>query len=112
MFKGKCLRTPVWVEKLSEQAKKTCLLIGSWDEIEGDQLIIETLYGDTYSKFLEEISSFVKGEDSFLYKVKLHGKTSYYLSSVQNVWTYLNVDVDEQIWKSFIGVAYDIINES
>lgn len=112
IFKGQYLKPPVWLEKLSEQAKKTCLLIGSWDEIEGDQLIIETLYGDSYSKFLEEISSFIKGEDSFLYKVKRHGKTSYYLSSVQNVWTYLNVDADEQIWKSFISVAYDIINES
>lgn len=67
LFKGEYLKAPKWITGISEKAKKTCLLIGSWEEIEGDELVIESLYGDSYDKFLEEILPYTKGEDPFLY---------------------------------------------
>ena len=55
IFKGGYLKVPSWMNKVSEKAKKTCLLIGSWEESEGDKKVIESLYEDSYDKFIEEV---------------------------------------------------------
>ena len=70
LFRGEYLKVPSWMERVSDRAKKTCLLIGSWEEIEGDKLIIESLYGDSYDRFLEEVLPYTKGEDPLLYMIK------------------------------------------
>lgn len=112
MFKGEFLKKPEWITGISERAKKTCLLIGSWEEIEGDKLIIETLYGDSYQNFLDEVLPYTRGEDSFLYRLNRSGSISYYLASTENVWSYLDVLTSEPIWEKFINVVLDVINES
>lgn len=112
MFKGEYLKKPTWITGISEKAKKTCLLIGSWEETVGDKLIIESLYEDSYDKFIEEVLPYAKGEDPLLYRVKLNGILSYYLASIENIWDYLNVLTNEKIWKSFITVFLEVINES
>lgn len=111
IFRGKYLKNPEWMNRMSEKAKKTCLLIGSWEEIEGDKLIIETLYEDTYDKFIEEISQYSKGEDPLIYMIERNGVISYYLSSAENIWSYINVFTNEKIWKSFIDLLLEVINE-
>lgn len=98
--------------RVSDRAKKTCLLIGSWEEIEGDKLIIESLYGNSYDRFLEEVLPYAKGEDPLLYMIKRNGSISYYLASAENIWSYLNVLTNEKIWQSFVTAAYEVINES
>ncbi|MDU1028769.1 MAG: hypothetical protein E7A50_04675 [Clostridiales bacterium] len=112
IFRGEYLRSPAWMSRISEKAKKTCLLIGSWEEIEGDKLIIESLYEDSYDKFIEEVLPYAKGEDPLLYMVKRNGSLSYYLASIENIWSYLNVLTNEKIWQSFIAVLLEVINES
>lgn len=112
IFKGEYLITPSWVNGLSEKAKKTCLLIGSWQEIEGDKLIIESLYGDSYDKFLEEILPYTRGEDPFLYVVKRRNSIYYYLASCENIWSYIDVLTNEKIWESFISNLLNVVNES
>lgn len=112
IFKGEFLKTPAWMTGISEKAKKTCLLIGSWEEIEGDKLIIESLYENSYDKFIEEILPYTKGEDPFLYMVKRGDFVSYYLASTENIWSYLNVLTNEKIWNLFVSTVFEVINES
>lgn len=112
LFKGEYLKTPAWLTGISERAKKTCLLIGSWEEIEGDKLIIESLYENSYDKFIEEILPYAKGEDPFIYMIKRGGAVSYSLASTENIWSYLNVFTNEKIWNSFVSVVFEVINES
>lgn len=112
MFKGEYLKKPEWVTGVSERAKKTCLLIGSWEEIEGDKLIIQELYGDVYQNFLDEILPYSKGEDPLLYKLNRNGSMSYCLASTENVWSYLDISTNEPIWEKFINAVFDVINES
>lgn len=101
IFKGGYLKEPSWMYKISEKAKKTCLLIGSWEECEGDKKVIESLYEDSYDKFITEVLPFVKGEDPLLYRVTRNGKVSYYLASLENIWSYLDVLFNEKIWGLF-----------
>lgn len=112
LFKGEYLKAPKWITGISEKAKKTCLLIGSWEEIEGDELVIESLYGDSYDKFLEEILPYTKGEDPFLYVIRRNSSVSYYLASIENIWSYLDVLTNEPIWQLFVKVFLEVINES
>lgn len=112
LFRGEYLKQPSWVSGVSENAKKTCLLIGSWEEIEGDKLIIESVYGDSYDKFLEEVLPYTTGEDPLLYMTKRNGVIYYYLASVENVWSYLNVSANEHIWEIFVTAVLEVINES
>ena len=112
LFKGEYLKTPEWINGISEKAKKTCLLIGSWEEVEGDKLVIESLYGGSYNKFLEEILPYTKGEDPFLYVIRRNGSISYYLASVENIWNYLDVLISEPIWQLFINAFLEVISES
>lgn len=112
IFKGEYLIRPSWVNELSDKAKKTCLLIGSWQEIEGDKLIIESLYEDSYDKFLEEILPYTKGEDPFLYVVNRRNSIYYYLASYENIWSYIDVLTNEKIWESFISNLLIVVNES
>lgn len=94
------------------EQKKTCLLIGSWEEIAGDKLIIESLYGDSYDRFLEEVLPYAKGEDPLIYEVKHNESVSYYLASTENIWSYLNVSTNERIWSAFVTAVLDVLNES
>lgn len=112
LFKGMYYKSPEWLSKLSVKAKQVCLLIGSWEEIEGDKLIIESLYEDSYSRFLEEISPYAQGEDPLLHIIKINGLTRYCLASAENAWCYYQISVDEPIWDSFIRVVLEVINES
>lgn len=112
IFRGEYLKKPSWMEQISDRAKKTCLLIGSWEELEGDKLVIEALYEDSYDRFLEEVIPYAKGEDPFLYMTKRNGIVSYYLASTENIWSYLDVLPNENIWKSFISAVLEVINES
>lgn len=112
LFKGEYLKQPSWIVGVSDKAKKTCLLVGSWEEIEGDKLIIESVYGDSYDRFLEEVLPYSKGEDPFLYMTKRNGMMSYYLASVENTWSYLNVFTNESIWHAFVTAVLEVINES
>lgn len=112
LFRGEYLKQPSWISGVSENAKKTCLLIGSWEEIEGDKLIIESVYGDSYDRFLGEVLPYTIGEDPLLYMTKRNGIISYYLASVENVWSYLNVLTNERIWEIFVAAVLEVINES
>ena len=112
IFKGGYLKVPSWMNKVSEKAKKTCLLIGSWEENEGDKKVIESLYEDSYDKFIEEVLPYVKGEDPLLYKVKCNGKVSYYLASLENIWSYLDVLFNEKIWGVFTEEVFKVIKAS
>ena len=112
LFKGEYLKLPSWIDHVSDRAKKTCLLIGSWEEIAGDKLIIESLYGDSYDRFLEEVLPYAKGEDPLIYEVKHNGSVSYYLASTENIWGYLNVSTNERIWSAFVTAVLDVLNES
>lgn len=112
IFKGEFLKTPEWMVRISDKAKKTCLLIGSWEEVEGDKLIIESLYGDSYDKFIEEVIPYAKGEDPLIYMVKKNGSVSYFLSSIENIWSYVNILNNEKIWKLFTDVFLEVVSES
>lgn len=75
-------------------------------------LIIETLYEDSYDKFMDEVLPYIKGDDPLLYAVKHNGMVSYYLSSSENIWSYVNILTSERIWESFTTVIREVINES
>lgn len=112
LFRGEYLRQPAWLNGISEKAKKVCLLVGRWEETEGDKLIIESLYEGKYSDFLDEIIPYSKGEDPFIYIFKRNNSTSYYLASTENIWSYLDVMTNEKIWKLFVDAIFEVLSES
>ena len=112
LFRGEYLQRPSWIDGVSNKAKKTCLLIGCWEEIDGDKLIIESLYGDSYEHFLDEILPYTKGEDAFIHLIDRNGKKQYYLASAVNTWSYLDVLLSEPIWQTFVTAVFEVVNES
>ena len=111
LFRGEYLKQPAWISGLSVRAQKTCLLIGSWEEIDGDKLIIESLFGYPYEKFIEEVIPYTKGDDPLLYMINRRGSVQFYLVSTENTWSYLDVLPNEPIWQSFVTAVLEVINE-
>lgn len=115
LFKGVYQKTPEWVDGLGEKAKKVCLLLGKWEEIEGDKLIVETLYDGKYEDFLSEILPYTKGEDPFLYVLKSNygnHSLSYCLASMENTWECMDIFLDDPLWEKFIKIFMEVLNES
>ena len=73
--------------------------------------VVDSLYGDSYDRFLEEVLPYAKGEDPLLYMIKRNESISYYLASTENIWSYLNVLTNEKIWQSFVMAVFEVINE-
>ncbi|MCM1045566.1 MAG: hypothetical protein NC417_08650 [Candidatus Gastranaerophilales bacterium] len=115
LFRGEYQKRPQWMDGISDKVKKICLLLGKWEETEGDKLIIETLYGGDYENFLEEILSYTKGEDPFVYVIKGSRRNHapfYCLASTENTWEWLDVSLDDSLWKRFIDIFIEVLNES
>lgn len=115
LLKGAYLKQPKWLEGISARAKKTCLLLGKWEEIEGDKLVIEALYEGNYEDFLGEVLPYVKGEDPFLYTFKSNygnHTVSYCLASTENTWDCLDISLDDPLWKRFVEIFIDVLNET
>ncbi len=115
LFRGEYLKRPEWMDGIRDKAKKICLLLGKWEEIEGDKLIVESLYGEAYENFIEEILPYTKGEDPFLYVTKSnYGNCSlfYCLASTENTWECLDISLDDPLWKKFIEIFMEVLNES
>lgn len=115
LFRGEYQKTPEWVDGLGEKVKKVCLLLGRWEEIEGDKLIVETLYGGKYEDFLEEILPYTKGEDPFLYIIRRNygnRALSYCLASTENTWECMDISLDDPLWEKFIEIFMEVLNES
>lgn len=109
---------PSWKKKVSQRAISTCLLLGAWEEVEGDKLIVESLYDNNYDSFLEEINPYINNEDPLICKTKEYGRVFYYLPSVENIWSYYGINNNEflelfiennkQIWGLFLN-NFDLI---
>lgn len=115
LFRGEYLKRPEWIGGISDKVKKICLLVGKWEETEGDKLIIETLYGGNYGDFLEEILPYTKGDDPFLYIIKSNygsRSLSYCLASTENTWECLDISLDDPLWEKFIEIFMEVLNES
>lgn len=115
LFKGEYLKRPEWMDGISDKVKKICLLLGKWEETEGDKLIIETLYGGDYETFLGEILPYTKDEDPFVYIIKnsyRNHTSSYCLASVENTWECLDISLDDPLWETFIEIFIEVLNES
>lgn len=115
LFKGEYLKRPEWMDGISDKVKKICLLLGKWEETEGDKLIIETLYGGEYETFLGEILPYTKDEDPFVYTIKnSYGNhtSSYCLASTENTWECLDISLDDPLWEKFIEIFIEVLNES
>lgn len=111
LFNGQLLKQPEWVSKLDSSIQKTCLLLGQWTECEGDIAVVEDLSGITYTEFIDKLTPYCKGEDPFIHLVNRRGTKTYYLSSVENTWEYIQVSVTEEIWNKFVDLFLDVINE-
>ena len=82
------------------------------DGLEGDQEILSALSGMKYEEFINSIMPFTKGDDPFIHVVKSHGNRAFYLASVENSWEYMDVEFEDNIWKTFISLFVEVINES
>lgn len=111
LFSGQIQKQPSWVLGLDDKVKKTCLLLGQWTESEGDIAVVENLSELKYEQFISEIVPYTKGEDPLIHIVNHRETKSYYLASVENTWEYLQVSVSEEIWKKFVGIFNEVINE-
>lgn len=115
LLRGVYLKQPEWMDGISEKAKKICLLLGKWKEVEGDKLVVETLYEGNYEDFLGEVLPYVKSEDPFLYAFKSdygNQAVSYCLASTENTWDCLDVSLEDPLWKRFVEIFIEVLNES
>lgn len=111
IFNGAFLKEPGWVSDLPDNTKKVALLLGQWTDAHGDQLLIESLSGLPFSEFIQHITRNSKSEEPLVCISKRHGETVYYLTSVENTWEYLSVNIDDPLWKQFVQVFIEVINE-
>ncbi len=111
LFKGK-YQMPDWVDGLSDKVEKVCLLLGKWEDIDGDKLIIEDLYGNSYDSFIREVEPYTKGEDPFLYVYKDGARTQYSLASTENAWECIDVSIEDPLWGEFEVDFVQVLNES
>lgn len=81
IFNGQYLKKPEWIDGLSDNIKKTALLIGQWTDLDGDKVVVSTLSGMSYDDFVDAIMPFSKGEDPFVHVVKNNGNRAFYLAS-------------------------------
>lgn len=112
LFNGAYNKMPAWVDRLDDKTKKICLLIGKWEENEGDKLVISELYGGSYDDFIQSVLPFTTGEDPFIYKSSRHNINRYDLASTETTWECIDVSLDDPMWKKFIHLFLEIINES
>ena len=56
IFNGQYLKKPEWIDGLSDNIKKTALLIGQWTDLEGDKLVVTCLSGMAYDDFVDAIN--------------------------------------------------------
>lgn len=88
------MKRPEWMDGIRDKAKKICLLLGKWEEIEGDKLIVESLYGEAYENFIEEILPYTKVRILFFMSLKAITETALYsivwpVRKIRgNAWTY------------------------
>lgn len=111
LFNGQILKKPKWVSNLDSRVKKTCLLLGQWTECDGDIAVVENLSGMKYADFIDQLMPFAKGEDPLIHIVTRRGAKSYYLASAENTWEYEQVSVSDAIWKTFVDLFYEVLNE-
>ena len=111
LFNGQLLKKPKWVSNLDSRVKKTCLLLGQWTECDGDIAVVENLSGMKYADFIDQLMPFAKGEDPLIHAVTRRGAKSYYLASAENTWEYEQVSVSDAIWKTFVDLFYEVLNE-
>ena len=112
IFNGQYLKKPEWIDGLSDNIKKTALLIGQWTDLDGDKVVVSILSGMSYDDFVDAILPFSKGEDPFVHVVKSNGNRAFYLASVENSWEYLDIENEDKIWETFKGLFVDVLNES
>ncbi len=112
ILKGSYQKMPQWMDNLSDKTKKIVLLLGQWEDVEGDKAIIESLSGKQYENFVEELQPYAKGEDPFIHVVKRHQELYYCLASVENTWEYLDISLDDPLWEQFTDIFIDVLNES
>lgn len=111
LFNGQILKMPKWVSELDNRVKNTCLLMGQWTECDGDIAVVENLSGMKYADFIDQLMPFAKGEDPLIYIFTRRGSKSYYLASVENTWEYEQISVSDAIWKTFVEVFFEVLNE-
>lgn len=112
IFNGAYLKKPEWLTGLPEEIKKVCLLVGQWTEADGDKAVIETLSGLKYDEFMQLVLPFTKGEDPLVHVVKRHQNKTYFLACVENTWEYMTISIEDPMWKKFIQVFTEVLNES
>ncbi len=90
-----------WVESIRENISKTALLLGTWEENEGDKELISELSGTDYESFIDELRPYSEGEEPFVIIFKRYGKTICYLADPDYAWSVIKISPDETIWKKF-----------
>lgn len=112
IFNGLYCKKPRWLKELPEAIQKTCLLLGQWTDAEGDRLLVETLSNLRYEEFMNTLKPYIQGEDPFIYVIKRHQEKSYHLASVENTWDYIDVELEDPLWKKFLQCFQEVLNEA
>lgn len=111
ILKGLKSSAPAWVDKLDERAKNTCLLVGGWEETDGDKLVIQSIYEGSYDDFIKDISKYKSGEDPLVYIYNKGSSKIYYLASVENTWAYSDLSSSKKIWRLFESSLLSVLSE-
>ena len=112
ILRGISQKKEKWIDGLTNRVKKTCLLVGSWTDTEGDRLIIEKMSGLKYEEFIEQIEPYCKGEDPLIYTFRDGTNMHYCLASAENTWAVMTVEIYDSMWNLFKDCLVDVINEA
>lgn len=112
IYNGYYDKKPNWISGLPERIIKTCLLVGKWTESDGDKAIIESLSRISYDAFIEQIKPYMHGEDPLIYCYKHRSGNLYALASAENTWEYVNIELNDPIWRQFTDLFIEVLNES
>lgn len=112
IIRGQYSTIPSWVEG-EDDLIIPLFLCGQWTETEGDQAVLEDLCGRKYNQIIEDIETYIRGEEPLFVRFKSYGGTIYHLASVENAWDYLDdkVVVGDKLWTKYVDNILEIVSE-
>lgn len=107
LFNGH-INAPSW-EKNPSRSIITAILLGQWEEADGDKQIIEKLSGATYADFIEVVSRYINVEDPLFIRNTDWGRIFYRLADVAMSWSAYGQSIRRQQIDDFLTVVESVI---
>lgn len=107
LFEGH-INAPSWGKDPSRSII-VAILLGQWEEADGDKQIIEKLSGIPYADFVEVIGRYINVENPLFIRITDWGRTFYRLADVAMSWSAYGQAITSQQMDEFLTIVKSVI---